>query len=354
MHCTALQCTVLYCTALQCTALHYNALYCTALYCTALHCTTMHCNALYCTALYCTVLHCTTMHCTALYCTALYCTVLYCTVLHYNALQCTVLHCTALYCTVIYYDACLQTEANTYLCWIKIHIINNKLFVQSNTFKKGNVWFQKMSIPPPWKVIENSKTGGGRVSTAKAFKGKERISIRGEGEGDPNQKTFYEGYGCFWNNAIFDQLCIIFILVESCLWQCIQSWPGAVSSHGWDTVWSSDTRSFSRQMWKEKGLVHFIYWTRNIWFCKFICSNLQNIHFTSIFHWLLYWWRDIICFCFGNRANWSILQGICWDNGTVFFYDRTIDSSYSCISGPWLEDIIGSAFFTILCFYIIF
>lgn len=143
-------------------------------------------------------------------------------------------------------------------------------------------------------------------------------------------------------------------VVESYLWKCIQSWPGAVSANDWNTLWCSDTWSICRQIWKKKNLVHFIYWTCNVWFCKLICSNIQNIHFAEIFHRFLYWWRDIISFCPGDRAYWTILSGLCWYNGTVFFYNRYTDSSYSCVSGPWMEDVICFALFTILCFYTIF
>ena len=142
--------------------------------------------------------------------------------------------------------------------------------------------------------------------------------------------------------------------VESCMWKCLQSGLGSVSPYGWNFVWSSNSWSISRQIWKEKDLVHFIYRACHIWLCKLVCSNLQNICFTQISNRILYWWWNIISFCSGNRANWSFVPRICGNNGTMLFYNRTIDSSHCSVSCSWLEDVICSAFFTILCFYIVF
>ena len=74
---------------------------------------------------------------------------------------------------------------------------------KSTNFKaKFIVWFQKISIPTPRKVIGNSEGEG--VSKAKIFKGKYEAKLEcPEAWGVQRKKTFCgEGMDIFWKNTL--------------------------------------------------------------------------------------------------------------------------------------------------------
>ena len=62
-----------------------------------------------------------------------------------------------------------------------------------------NVWFQKISIPPPWKNIGNSEGEGSQKpkSFLRKYKAKLEIPRREGGGGGANQKLSMGGYGYF-------------------------------------------------------------------------------------------------------------------------------------------------------------
>ena len=68
-----------------------------------------------------------------------------------------------------------------------------------------NVWFQKISIPPPWKNIGNSEGEGSQKpkSFLRKYKAKLEIPRRGGGGGGGQTKNFpWEGMDIFCNNKI--------------------------------------------------------------------------------------------------------------------------------------------------------
>jgi len=68
------------------------------------------------------------------------------------------------------------------------------------------VWFQKISIPPPQRVIGNSEGDG--VLKAKIFKGKYDLNWKFQRGGGSNQKTLHGwSMDIFWNNAMWEKLC---------------------------------------------------------------------------------------------------------------------------------------------------
>ena len=138
------------------------------------------------------------------------------------------------------------------------------------------------------------------------------------------------------------------------MWKFLQSGFSSICSHGWDFSRCCYPWSLGRQMRKKENLVHFVHRACFIWLCKFICSNVQNICFIAIFDWILHWWWNIICLCLGNRTDWSVLQRVCWHYGAMFLYLWAFNSPNCCIFNSWLEDIVCSSVFAILCFYIIF
>ena len=65
------------------------------------------------------------------------------------------------------------------------------------------MWFPKISIPPPQRVIGNSKEGGGAVVKAKVFKGKHDPKLESPDRwGVQPRKNLHGGsMDIFWNNT---------------------------------------------------------------------------------------------------------------------------------------------------------